>query len=379
MLYSAPCSASGFQSVWKTTVSGQTPFREPAALPPPAAVVSLPPVVAAPPAVVAASEPAGAEVVSLLLLLSLPQAATSSKLAIGTVSNARRFMWWYSPLWWWWVEGVGSGRTGGGVPLAHRLVAEPAEEDEHDQAEEGRQDDGGDHLGPIEALAVDVDLCADAGVALAEVEVTDDRADDGQAGGVAQPDEDRRHGRRVLELPQPGGAAGALQGEELVLALVDREEPEQGVVHDREEGDQDDHQHSAGEAEAQEPADERGQGEDRRRLQRHEVGPRRALYPASQAHRRRQPHPEDDGDDQADDRHAGGQGQRVEDGLEPPVAVVPDEEAVADHPVGRRQEEALLLGEDDLGQQVPDPDEDDEHRDRPEDLGDAVALGRSAV
>ena len=45
---------------------------------------------------------------SLLLLLSLPHAATSSRLAIGTVSNARRFMWWYSPLWWW-VEGVAQG------------------------------------------------------------------------------------------------------------------------------------------------------------------------------------------------------------------------------------------------------------------------------
>src|SRR5262245_50910756 len=95
MLYSAPCSASGFQSVWKTTVSGQTPLREPATLLlPPAAVVSPPAaaVVAAPAAVVAASLAAGAGVVSLLLLLSLPHAGTSSRLAPGTVSNVRLFI-----------------------------------------------------------------------------------------------------------------------------------------------------------------------------------------------------------------------------------------------------------------------------------------------
>src|SRR5262249_12868092 len=98
MLYSWPCSDSGFQSVWNTTVSGQAPFRLTAS-PPAADVVAPPADVVAPPAEVVA-RPA-AEVVApavvapppLLLLLLLPQAATSMEAASAPPTSRRVFIW----------------------------------------------------------------------------------------------------------------------------------------------------------------------------------------------------------------------------------------------------------------------------------------------
>src|SRR5262249_9229698 len=98
--YSAPCSASGNQSVWIEIVSGHTPFRfvsslapPPAAPPPPdvvaleAAVVGAPAGVVAPAAVVVAP---AAVVAPLLPLLSPPHAATTSAPAVATARIAAR-------------------------------------------------------------------------------------------------------------------------------------------------------------------------------------------------------------------------------------------------------------------------------------------------
>ena len=116
----------------------------------------LPPVVAAPPRSWRPRCRPAPRSCRCCSLLSLPQAATSSRLAIGTVSDGSSLRCGGTPpCGEWWVEGVGvrATRRCVVVPLADRPVAEPAEEHEHDQAEQRRQDDGGEHLlGLVQAL-----------------------------------------------------------------------------------------------------------------------------------------------------------------------------------------------------------------------------------
>src|SRR3954451_12850221 len=100
-----PCSASGIQSVCRTTVSGQIPFRLVADVPPvdvPAVVAAVEPaVVSAVAAVVtdaaavvsAAAALVGAAVALLLSLLSSPQATATSEAPTARLSSdlLRRF------------------------------------------------------------------------------------------------------------------------------------------------------------------------------------------------------------------------------------------------------------------------------------------------
>src|SRR5437868_3478973 len=96
-----PCSASGIQSVCRTTVSGQLPFRLVAPVPPadvPPVVAAVVPDVAAVVAVAAAVVCAAAATVvgaavALLLLLSLPQATATSETPTARLSSdlLRRF------------------------------------------------------------------------------------------------------------------------------------------------------------------------------------------------------------------------------------------------------------------------------------------------
>ena len=67
--------------------------------------------------------------------------------------------------------------------------------------------------------------------------LADDGADHRQAGRDAEAGEDRRQRRRELQLAQPRPAIGAAQREQVVLALVDRQQAEQRVGHDREDRD----------------------------------------------------------------------------------------------------------------------------------------------
>src|SRR3954467_13633156 len=99
-----PCSASGIQSVCRTTVSGQTPFRLVADVPPADVPAVVPPVVPAVVALVAAVVADAAVVsvapaavvtaaVELVLLLSSPQATATSDTPMARLSSdlLRRF------------------------------------------------------------------------------------------------------------------------------------------------------------------------------------------------------------------------------------------------------------------------------------------------
>jgi hypothetical protein len=108
------------------------------------------------------------------------------------------------------------------VPFAYRLLRDEAEDNEHDKTECARQDDGGDELRTPEATPIDVDLGADShDPTLAEIEVSDDRANHAQSGGDAKADEDVRHRRGKLQLGESRPLARAMQREQFVLALLD--------------------------------------------------------------------------------------------------------------------------------------------------------------
>ncbi len=126
--------------------------------------------------------------------------------------------------------------------------------------------DGAVHLLVLGGVLVQVDQSAETGFALAEEEVADDGTDHRQAGRDLQPGEDRRHRGRVLQLDQAGPTRGAVQRHQLVVALVDAEETEERVGHDREDRDDDADQHAGLEVEADHRADQRNERQDRHGL-----------------------------------------------------------------------------------------------------------------
>src|SRR5215218_9441029 len=136
-----PCSASGFQSVWMTTVSGQ-----------PAAARSVPPI--SPLGSAAAEElppPSSSSPQAERTRARLAAAARPMEVRVlrtgllqgwgGTASPepGRRT-----------GEGVSARVAGGVVPTADGELAQPAEQQEDGDAEAGGDEDRGEQLGPLE-------------------------------------------------------------------------------------------------------------------------------------------------------------------------------------------------------------------------------------
>src|SRR4051812_48843248 len=214
-----PCSASGIQSVCKTTVSGQAPFRLGAPVPP----ADVPPVVAAvvaavvsavaavvtvAAAVVAAAAALVGAAVELLSLLSLPHATATSDRPMPTVSSdlLRRFFMFVSLPCWLFTLRIGRGSRvalSGLVPVADHEPAEPAEQQEGEDAEQAGDDDATverriDALDPI-VVHHDSDAWFAAGP---EELLADHCADHGQAGGNPKAGEDVWQRRWQLQFHQ---------------------------------------------------------------------------------------------------------------------------------------------------------------------------------
>ena len=138
-----------------------------------------------------------------------------------------------------------------------------------------------------QALAVDVDQAADPGLALAEEEVGDDRADHRQPGRDLEAGDHRGQRRRQLQLAQPLPArlAPCSENRSWWPASTDLQ-PEQRVGDDREQRDQHADDHPALEVEPEPEAEQRHDGEDRDRLQHDGVRVDRVLDPARLAHQR---------------------------------------------------------------------------------------------
>src|SRR3954470_12418273 len=166
--YAAACSGSGNQLVCSTTVDGQSESAPSpptasveASLDPPQAVRTRPADSRAAPG---ASSRERRQVRRAEGMTGLPHGSGGNRPA-----TADRGAW----------RGERGSAPGRAVPGAGDQVGDPPEDPEDDQAEEGgEQDRAVQHL-PVEVVAVDVDLQADARRPLAEEEVGDDRPDDG--------------------------------------------------------------------------------------------------------------------------------------------------------------------------------------------------------
>src|SRR6188472_461112 len=185
--YSQPCSASGFQSVWIEMVAGHTPERSVPAAPPddpppplvPGAALdgasllgaiepgASEPGATLPGAIVPGASVAGAIVAGgsvpapggsgvVVPAWARPAAESARTAAAGSRSSRRDrvgVMWVPPVRGRWWVDGDrrdrGSGTRGRFVPAADDRLLQPAEEEEHGDAEQRRQQQGAPRVGEL--------------------------------------------------------------------------------------------------------------------------------------------------------------------------------------------------------------------------------------